>query len=114
MGLLGSGGLVHCVVGSHVVHGAHDMKTIWRYCVPIHKEPVEIDIPEVAKLLHVGQQDDKKEVNFWVEVDPAAVKKTRTFIVYPTGYRMNPDLDLKHMGTVIDDGLVWHLYEIML
>jgi hypothetical protein len=85
------------------------MKTVWKYPLKMEvftEQPVEV--PSCAKLVHVGWIGNSPAL--WFEVDSEErVKEARHFVVYGTGRQMG---DGVHRGTVINDGYVWHIYEV--
>jgi len=82
------------------------MKTIHKYPVPLHGES-KIAMPVHAKILHVGEQDQR--IYLWAEVDPQYETEIRMFTVAGTGFHIEDHL--VHVGTVQIGAFVWHVYE---
>ena len=95
------------------------MKTIWKYDLPIG-DLVEIEMPQMAEIIHVGIQAGfdsvSKTVQLWAEVETEYSMRKRTFVVYGTGHELHDDKRLKHIGSFImaGGGLVFHVYEVLL
>lgn len=86
------------------------MKTIWKYTL----QPIStFEMPIGAKPLSVGVQFEEV-MCMWVMVDPTGPLVTyeeRTFVVFGTGHPIPDNLDLNFIGTVMSDGLVFHVFE---
>lgn len=65
-----------------------------------------------AKPLFVAVKDGR--FNVWMEVeDRGQPTVERTFMVYGTGIAMNIDRAFeKYVGSCIEDGFVWHVYDL--
>ncbi len=82
------------------------MKEIWKFQLDgTH----ELDMPEEAKILTVGNQHH--HITLWAEVDPGAVPETRRFRVYGTGHPFEASESLVYLGTVQEPPFVWHVFE---
>ena len=88
------------------------MRVVWKFVVPIGHAMSDISMPVRAKIIHVGQQDDKDSVVFWALVTPSNLRESRKFTVFGTGFSID-DLGWRPVGSVIDStgGFVWHLFE---
>lgn len=82
----------------------------------IHKFPLELTEHQTvtfrspapcADLLTVQMQNDVPTL--WVETDRMAPEHTVHIFIVGTGNPI-PDNAVMHLGTVIDDGYVWHIY----
>ncbi|HET8661080.1 MAG TPA: hypothetical protein VFM55_19045 [Micromonosporaceae bacterium] len=84
---------------------------VWKYEVEANGRDNAITMPKGARILHVEHQDARPSVvTFWAEVDPAAERELRTFVVVGTGHPV-PD-GARYVGTdCVLPTLVWHLYE---
>ncbi len=85
----------------------------------IHKQQLkmsdrqELTMPAGAKIVHVALQYE--EITLWYVFDTRKVghPDTRTFLIVGTGWDFVEE-NVEHVGTVItDQGLVWHLFEVM-
>ncbi len=82
------------------------MKTIWKF--PLVKGEFQtIKIPVESRFLHIGL--DREDVRcLWFAVDPASDMIVMEIIMVGTGN------DLPHVGdfigTIIQDGYVWHYF----
>lgn len=83
------------------------MKTIWKYQLTTAGQ---IEMVKGAKVLSVGHQND--EIMIWAEADDNTTEtEIRHFNVVGTGWGTD-DHPGKFIDTVIlDNGLVWHIYE---
>lgn len=73
-----------------------------------------LDIGDEAEVLHIAEQHGR--LTMWVAYVGDKQHQSRKFAVYPTGTETLPEPDVaQHMGTVLmSDGLVWHVFEIVL
>jgi hypothetical protein len=83
------------------------MHTIWRFDVGLFGATVEI--PAGATIVHVGIV--REAIHIWARVNPEAATIERRFQVLPTGAPFDP-ADGQYVGTVIDEPLVWHVFEV--
>ena len=87
------------------------MRTIWKYELDI-KDTLVINMPNGAKVLHVGTQQG--EPCIWVEVDTEAEQVPYTFHIYGTGHPIKENKYNKpmYLGTfkIKNDSLIFHLY----
>lgn len=82
----------------------------------IHKYQIEkfgitnVPMPEGAEILTAKMQS--KKLCIWAIVDTDKPLQDRKLFCYGTGHPI-PDSVTKqcHIGTVIDDGYVWHVFE---
>lgn len=94
-------------------------KTIWKYEFPVSDRWL-LDMPVGAKILPTVATVIPSVVTLWAEVDvPSAlelragaqpVMEKRLLCVVGTGNPM-PDNLGAYIGTTLDRGLVWHVYE---
>ncbi len=101
------------------------MRSVYKYAIPFGRSPTTLHLPENAKIVHAGEQEGT--VVLWVEgrYDTTYIDSTlyvRQFQIFGTGHeipRNSVDKNItetryQHRGTVqMADGLVWHVYEIM-
>lgn len=92
------------------------MRFIHKHVITTGPFPTVIDLPEGARVMHVGAQvvaglGDSGEIHkvIWVEVDTDKPVKPREFMIFATGSKV-PD-EWKHVGTLLDGPFVWHIYE---
>lgn len=90
------------------------MKTIYKY-QPDFREvgaTFRIDLPFCAEVIAAGVQGGKH--TFWAMVYPDQLlpNEHRWFVIYGTGFPINPALHLEHISTYQDGPFVWHMFEI--
>lgn len=82
------------------------MKTIWKIPLTLAAQQI-IEVPAAAHFLHIGIDGEGSRC-LWFAVDPAAGKSEMEIIKVGTGR------DLPHVGdfigTIIQDGDVWHYF----
>lgn len=94
------------------------MRMIWKFTVPHPMSRDDVFMPPGARILAVGEQNNRLVV--WAEVDPRSTQVKRAIRVYPTGSEVLRD-DV-YIGTVQVRGeipghpgehteLVWHVYD---
>ncbi len=86
---------------------APPLSTIWKFPVPIADE-FAVGIPRGAEILSFDIQAGQPCI--WAAVDPEQEAVSRQFRIVGTGHDM-PAEALAYIGTVLDGGLVWHLFE---
>lgn len=69
---------------------------------------VEIETYELARVVHVQEQDMQPTI--WMEVEDTNPKTTKKFYIAFTGQPL--DFDGVHVGTAITGMLVWHVYAL--
>jgi hypothetical protein len=87
------------------------MKVIYKYQVDLGTH--EIEMPKGADILHADVMGVGK-MFIWALVNPKHKLKKRKFTIFATGQEI--DYDKKHyhyIKTMICDGYVWHLYEVL-
>ena len=99
------------------------MRAIWKFPFKIADE-IEIEMPGVAKILHVGvlrvtSTDDGEQPCLWALVKPNSKKLSRKFLIFGTGDDV-PDLpiheplpnDLHHVGSfrTMRGQIAWHMF----
>lgn len=84
------------------------MKTVWKFPLS-HRSVNTVALPLGTIFLHVGIDPDEGGVAFWAQVERGAPCVDRRFVIYGTGRDVYPH-DV-HIGTVIDRGYVWLVYE---
>lgn len=83
--------------------------TIWKFELTLAGRQYT-EMPAGAEVLSADMQDGK--LCIWAIVDPSATKERRYFEVYGTGTYMNPDSNLRFIGTVQEPPFVWHVFEL--
>lgn len=84
------------------------MQIVYKFQLRIGNSVQRFDLPVEAKPLHVAMQDGKLQM--WVLLDPTTMTIKRRFVVYGTGQYILPP-HARHVGTVLDDMYVWHVFE---
>jgi hypothetical protein len=77
---------------------------VWKYQLG---DDVTIELPEGAKILHVGMQGIY--ICLWCLVDPHAPRVERRFKVFGTGEYIDAG---EYIGTVMEGPYVWHVFEV--
>ena len=87
------------------------MKTIHKFPLGLEVgQPIAVEVAHNARILHVDVQHGMPCL--WMLTDTALVPGVRYFVLTGTGFNLNSlDTD-RHVGTVIIDGFVWHIFEI--
>ncbi len=81
------------------------MRKIFKY--PIRLTPLQdIEIPEGAYFLDVQLQE--KQICIWAIVDTEREKEQHKIVIRGTGHDVQEDID--YLGTVQQDGYVWHIF----
>ena len=84
--------------------------TIWKF--PFHLEDeVELRMPQEARILHVGIDPAAPRLALWAAIDPKVPAVTRTIRVRGTGHPLGQADPGAHLGTVIQHGFVWHIFD---
>jgi len=84
------------------------MRTIWKYSFIISCSPQQVGIPEDSEYLHVEMQGSN--LCLWALVEPSNKPIKHDFMVYGTGFPIEDGYE--YVGTGLENGLVWHLFEI--
>ena len=69
-----------------------------------------IKVQHAAKPLHVAFQG--QALCLWLLVETGAPKSERAFVVAATGEQL--ERGRAYVGTAHNDGLVWHVFEVLL
>jgi len=87
------------------------MTIIYKYPLDMSKESTEIEIPSLSSFLHCAMQGDSPTL--WFRVDTDMPMQKRTFRIIGTGQTISedPSVHLLHLGTVMDNTFVWHIFE---
>lgn len=85
-----------------------DMKTVWKFQVPIDGQAHSFQVPRSAELAHVGMQT-RGAVMVWLVVYTEAPIEEMKLRVFGTGQEIPEPWE--HVGTVQDDEFVWHVFE---
>lgn len=93
-------------------------KMVYKYDVP-HAANFVVSLPTGAEILDIQVQDDN--IRMWALIDvDVDTYENRTFKLAGTGTPMKFDKGTKsrlgkgykHIGTVQQDGYVWHIFEV--
>lgn len=88
---------------------------IWKYTLepPDSGDIAVLNIPEGAKILSLQVQDGHPRL--WVLVDDKQPKQKRLFRILPTWYHFQLKPEMNFIGTfqLDDEGLVFHVFEIL-
>ena len=82
-------------------------RTIYRYEVPVDARQHTLSLS--GPIVHVGLRR-RLVVEVWAYATDQP-PDARCFQVFGTGHSLPPAAD-RHVGTVFDDGFVWHLLEM--
>lgn len=83
-------------------------RRVLRYEVPVDDAWHDLNLH--GEILHVDARRPDA-VELWALEDDALA--TRQFKVFATGEPLPIGLDLRHIGTALVGGLVWHLMELL-
>lgn len=83
------------------------MKTIWKFPLDIVGTN-RVDMPVGAHVISVKTQHGRPTI--WAMCAPENMLEQRIFRIVGTGHLFNPQGHM-HIGTVIIDGFVWHVFE---
>lgn len=85
-------------------------KTVWKFAVPITGSGRYIrELPRGAQPLYVGVQNGAPWL--WVLLDPGEPPETHTFVLYGTGHMILNAGAYIGSFMLLDDTLVYHLFE---
>lgn len=90
--------------------------TVHKISVPVNDKAVPFDLPQDARIIHVGcQSPDARWVSVWYEVQlpiRSDAMVTRHFQVFGTGHVV--PAGCFYIGTAIvpNKSIVWHVYEV--
>lgn len=82
------------------------MNIVYKY--PIKFGLNSLHLPVGAQFLHFA--GGHGSFMAWFEVDASAESNVRNFKIFGTGHHLENVLN--YLSTVIDEGFVWHLYEV--
>lgn len=89
------------------------MRTIYKYALS-WETPQTVLMPSGAKVLHVAFQ--RGGLFVWAEVEvphSRSHEQGHVFHIVGTGHEMLAVNLLRYLGTVHENGFVWHIYEQM-
>lgn len=87
------------------------MKSIWKFEFQV-QDVVEIEMPQGARILSVGNQNKPYHICVWALVDPSAIKIKRTLYIFGTGQPVPQAITgSSFVGTVFDGPYVWHVFK---
>lgn len=84
-----------------------NLRTVFKYA--LHAQVVEIELPTDGIVRLVAVDPATQQPTLWVEHDLSGATERRTFLVVGTGMGVEPDT--VHIGSVINEPFVWHIYE---
>lgn len=85
------------------------MRTVHKFGVPFGVS--KLPLPEGSKCVHIGAQGGR--VVMWVEVTVDAATTDWTLLLVGTGHQLPEDVEYEHLGTVIIEPFVWHVYQVL-
>ena len=92
--------------------------TVWKYPLLLDllppDEPVVVQVPEGAEVLHVGVDPAVARLAVWLAVDPYRTRVERRFRIIGTGWLIEgPPAEnaARYCGTAVLGGLVWHVLD---
>jgi hypothetical protein len=95
-------------MGTGIINWNTQMNTtIWKFPLQRLTPHISIALPEGAQILHFDIQVG--EFCIWCAVDPEAPMKYEIFSILGTGDELPQRR--KHIGTALDNGFVWHLFQ---
>ena len=83
-------------------------RTVHKYKLELTSEVQRWLMRETYKVVHVGLQNGF--IHLWVEVDTDTYNAERRFQIFGTGHNI-PDSAV-HVGSVMVDPYVWHVYDV--
>lgn len=86
------------------------MSVIYKYTLEM-RDVQEIQMPQGGQILHVGEHQGK--LCLWVQVDTRIPVESRVFEIVGTGQTMPYLGERKHIGTVVCNPMVWHVFEVV-
>ena len=84
------------------------MKTIWKYEINITDEQT-IMMPKGSRTLSFQLQNGIPCI--WAVVEPNVEKEKRKFFIAGTGNPFPCEINAMFIGTIQNNGFVWHLFE---
>jgi hypothetical protein len=84
-----------------------DMRTVYKYMVMNFRGEHKRMLMPDYEVVHVGAQEGN--IYIWAIVDPDAPVSLAFFQVVGTGH---PVPKGKHVGSVQDNGFVWHVFDV--
>lgn len=89
-------------------------RVIYKYPVPI-TDAFELELPYGARICLFATQEASLEPQLWIEHSATGDMRmvTRRFRLFGTGHRIDNADRMAHVGSVIVEPFVWHLYEIV-
>ncbi len=88
------------------------MKTIYKYTLDLVDSQV-IPMPIGARILNIQVQNGR--ICLWAIVEIGSRIERRTFVIQGTGNKLCKAVEDRgyYMGTVQNNGFVWHIFEII-
>jgi hypothetical protein len=94
--------------------GGAFVRTVWKFPLEV-TDWQEIEMPQDAEILHVGDQSPatspRRTLEVWALVDPNNPRVARKFAIHGTGHPVTEGGT--HIGSIITAGgaLVWHVFD---
>lgn len=83
------------------------MKTIHKYYLHMKTHQI-LQLPSMAKIIDVKKIGSG--IYMWTIVDTENILKDRDIYLVGTGHEM-PAAYVEHIGTIEDEGFIWHFFE---
>lgn len=89
-------------------------RVIYKYPVPI-TDAFELELPYGARICLFATQEASLEPQLWIEHSATGSDRivTRRFRLFGTGHIIVSPERMAHVGSVVMEPFVWHLYEIV-
>ena len=88
------------------------MRTIYKYPLTFQDQST-ITLPRGAELLHIDIQNPASyppEIMLWAMVETTNPSGERRIFMSGTGHQL-PAMKIDHIGTVLHQGYVWHVFD---
>ena len=83
------------------------MKTIYKYPIDVIGWQ-SLNMPAEAMIIHAGL-DPQGALCLWAEVDTEAIMQSVGIVIVGTGHPFNGAM-AQHLGTVLQNEFVWHIF----
>lgn len=84
------------------------IRTIWKFGLQLTDRQT-IEMPRAAEVLTAQMQGNT--LCLWAEVVIGRHPEKREFLIIGTGNPIDPSVEKKYIGTVQQNGFVWHVFE---
>lgn len=88
-------------------------RVVWKFLIAVRSITV-VEAPTLGLVVLAGLDPETGGPAIWIEMDPDAPRVERRFLIVTTGQRIDGDRAFPndiHVGSMIDRGYVWHVYE---